>query len=52
MAKKRNPQDTTLRNTRATNKRLDRIEALLKQIAAHLADVATIAVEHTHGNPV
>lgn len=30
--KKRNPQDATLRNVRALNKRLDRIEGLLKAI--------------------
>lgn len=31
-AKKRNPQDTTLRNTRAANKRIDALEKRVKAL--------------------
>lgn len=32
MAKKRNPQDTTLRNTQAANKQLDELAARLQKL--------------------
>lgn len=32
MAKKRNPQDTTLRNNRATDKRFDKLEATVAEL--------------------
>lgn len=38
-AKKRNPQDATLRNTRATNKRLDALEASNQQLDSYVREL-------------
>ena len=37
--KKRNPQDTTLRNTRAANKRLEALDARLDALERAIADL-------------